>query len=134
MKVFYKIEEGEAQTGSGIIVPDGFVEYVVGQEPEELQLALGLIKEAERVQAIKAEAKAIKLNELDNIVVEVNNKLFDGNDKARLNMLSAIQSSEVLNTVKAFWKLADNTVEEVTVIELKEALAKSIQRVGEIVT
>ena len=77
--------------------------------------------------------RILKLEALDTIVVDVNNKLFDGNDKARLNMLSAIQSAEVVGIDKTYWKLADNTVAEVTVSELKQALVKAIQRVGELV-
>lgn len=89
---------------------------------------------AEEIEAEQlAEAKRAKLFYLDTIVVTVNYNEFDGNDKARLNMLSAIQSAEVVGIDKTYWKLADNTVAEVTVGELKQALAKAIQRVGEIV-
>ena len=61
MKAFYKIADNQAQVGSGTIIPEGFVEYAVGQEPEELQLALGLDKEAERVASIKTKAGQIIL-------------------------------------------------------------------------
>lgn len=37
---FYKIENGQAQVGSGQIVPESFIEYIVGQEPVELIEAL----------------------------------------------------------------------------------------------
>ena len=40
MKSFYKIENGKAQVGSGQIVPESFIEYIVGQEPVELIEAL----------------------------------------------------------------------------------------------
>lgn len=56
MKTFYKIEQGKAQVGSGTLVPEDFIEYEVGQEPEELLLALEIDYEIERVQAIKSKA------------------------------------------------------------------------------
>lgn len=46
MKNFYKIENGQAQVGSGTFIPESFIEYIVGQEPQELLEAL----EAERIE------------------------------------------------------------------------------------
>lgn len=40
MYSFYKIENGQAQVGSGTIVPDGFIIYESGKEPVELNEAL----------------------------------------------------------------------------------------------
>ena len=80
-----------------------------------------------------AELKRAKNDALTKIVVEVDGKSFDGNETARLNMVSAIQTSELLGVTENAWKLADNTTEIVTVDELKQALAFSIQEVGRIV-
>ena len=55
-KSFYKIEQGKAQVGSGTFVPDDFTEYEIGNEPEELLLALEVDIEEQRVQAIKSKA------------------------------------------------------------------------------
>lgn len=133
MKKYYKIVNGKQESGVGTFVPPEFIEYEVGQEPIELLEAL----ETERLEMEsaynKAEAKRAKQLHLDTIIVNVNGNEFDGNDKARLNMISAIQSAEVVGIDKNYWKLADNNVVEVTVGELKQALAKAIQRVGEIV-
>ena len=82
----------------------------------------------------EAEAKRLKQEALASITVEVNGKVFDGNETARNNMLASIQASQLLNIESTYWKLADNSVQEVTAEEIKEALAKAIQRVGEIVT
>lgn len=87
---------------------------------------------AKTTEELAQEAKTVRQLMLDAITVEVNGKVFDGNDKARLSMLSAIQSVSVLGVTSANWKLADNTWAEVTVDELKSALALSIQKVGEI--
>ena len=55
-KTFYKIVDNKAQIGSGTFVPDDFIEYEIGDEPEELLLALEVDYEIERIQAIKAKA------------------------------------------------------------------------------
>ena len=59
MKTFYKIENGKAQVGSGTFVPDDFIEYEIGAEPNELLLALEADYEIERIQAIKSKAREL---------------------------------------------------------------------------
>ncbi|MDP2153793.1 MAG: DUF4376 domain-containing protein [Methylotenera sp.] len=82
-----------------------------------------------------AEAKKDKLVALNTITVTTSSgKVFDGNETARNNMMSAIISAEFVGQTSAEWTLADNTKAVVTVDEVKEALALSIQRVGQIVT
>lgn len=79
--------------------------------------------------------KAEKVEQLSTLVVTTSQgNTFDGNETARLNMVSAIQSAELLGQISSNWKLADNTVKEISLNELKEALALSIKKVGEIVT
>ena len=81
-----------------------------------------------------AEFKQAKTNALNSITVTTTNgNTFDGNETARGNMTSAILSAEVLGKTEDTWKLADNTSVVVTVQELKQALALSIQEVGRIV-
>ena len=92
---------------------------------EEIELA--------NTERIKSGLKSAKLIALDNIVVDVDGKLFDGNETARLNIMSAIQASELSELNETGWKLADNTAVLVTLDELKMALALSIQEVGRIV-
>ena len=82
---------------------------------------------------LKVELKSAKKIALDNIVVDVDGKLFDGNETARLNIMSAIQASELVGLNETGWKLADNTAVLVNLNELKMALALSIQEVGRIV-
>ena len=82
---------------------------------------------------LKVELKSAKKIALDNIVVDVDGKLFDGNETARLNIMSAIQASELVELNETGWKLADNTAVLVNLDELKMALALSMQEVGRIV-
>ena len=90
-------------------------------------------KKAELELQVKAELKAAKELALNSITVTVNGKVFDGNETARGNMLSAILSAEIIGKTEDTWKLADNTSAVITISELKEALALSIQEVGRIV-
>lgn len=80
-------------------------------------------------------AKREKEKALATITVTTSSgKVFDGNETARSNMLSAITAANFIGQTTANWKLADNTIALVTLDEVHEALALSIQRVGEIVT
>ena len=76
-------------------------------------------------------AKELALNSIT--VTTKNGNTFDGNETARGNMTSAILSAEVIGKTEDTWKLADNTSAVITISELKEALALSIQEVGRIV-
>ena len=90
-------------------------------------------KKAELEAQAKIELKAAKVLALNSITVTVNGNTFDGNETARVNMTSAILASEVIGKTEDTWKLADNTSVVITITELKEALALSIQEVGRIV-
>ena len=65
---FYKIENGKLQIGSGELIPDGFTEYVVGQEPLELQETLKKEQVEQELQAKLQEAKDF-LNNTDKKVL-----------------------------------------------------------------
>lgn len=70
MKTFYKIDNGQLQVGSGTIVPDGFIEYKVGEEPQELLDALSKEQEAQDLQSKLNEARVFLAN-TDYIVTKI---------------------------------------------------------------
>jgi hypothetical protein len=85
-------------------------------------------------EQLLAEAKALKVQALNTLTVTTTaGNTFDGNESARTNMMSAIQSSDFLGVTETEWKMADNSIVLITLEELKEALALSIQAVGVIV-
>lgn len=90
-------------------------------------------KKVELEAQAKIELKAAKELALNSITVTVNGNTFDGNETARGNMSSAILSAEIIGKTEDTWKLADNTSVVITIDELKQALALSIQEVGRIV-
>ena len=77
--------------------------------------------------------KDAKQKASDSIVVTVDGLVFDGNASARLNMMSAIESYQLLNITESEWKLADNSIALVNINQIKQALALSIQEFGRIV-
>ena len=90
----------------------------------------------EELQAmIDAEQAPIKkVREIKKITVSTAaGNVFNAHDEARLNMVSAIVASDFLGETEAYWKLADNTLKLITLNELKEAHALSIQTKGKIV-
>ena len=74
-KTFYKIENGQAQVGSGQIVPESFIEYIVGQEPQELLILLETERLEQEEQALKLEqSKARDEAMLAGATYNLNNK------------------------------------------------------------
>lgn len=61
MKTFYKIEEGKLQIGSGELIPESFIEYEVGKEPQELIDALESEAKEQELQSKIQEANAYLL-------------------------------------------------------------------------
>lgn len=106
-------------------------QWVLNQAKQtELDAQEKAIADAQLLEQKRAEKRAA----LDSIIVVTKSgKSFDGNEAARVNMLSAITASEISGQTEAGWKLADNTLAMVNVSEIKEALALSIMRVGQIV-
>ena len=62
MKAFYKIENELPIVGSGTVIPEGFTEYEVGQEPQELLDALEAERTEQSVISQIQEAKAYLTN------------------------------------------------------------------------
>lgn len=58
MKAFYKIENNLPIVGSGTVIPEGFTEYEVGQEPTELIDALETERVEQNINSQITEAKA----------------------------------------------------------------------------
>jgi len=116
MKAFYRIVDGKAQVGAGDSIPDGFIEYAVGSEPQALKDALAL-EEKEKVFLLWKESRATAVKE---IKVTVDNMVFDGDETSQTRMSRAITS---LNDGEiTTWTLANNDNVSVTKEQLKEAL------------
>lgn len=91
---------------------------------EAMQEALNVVQEAKQ-------AKELALASIT--VTTQSGKVFDGRDMDQQRMVSAIISADVVGLTETYWKLADNSVELITLDELKEALALSIQALAPII-
>ncbi len=118
--------------GSGWRSVDSKNDIEADEKFSEVQPDLSNIFDAQKTIFLAKKAKIQALQEI--IVTTASGKQFDGNETARNNMMSAIMSADLLGHTTANWKLADNTIAQVTVSEVREALALAIQRVGAIVT
>lgn len=82
--------------------------------------------EEERAALKLAEAKAERAEAVSKITVEVDGKIFDGDETAQTRMgrtiAAAVALGVDLTVEKRTWVLADNSVAEVTIAQLAEAL------------
>lgn len=75
-------------------------------------------------EEILSEAKAARQNLVDNIVVITQSgKSFDGDEASQGRITRAIVALQAMNQGSTQWVLSDNTIAEVSVMELVEALA-----------
>jgi len=75
--------------------------------------------------------KAIREEAVTKLTVQIESgKSFDANKEARINIISAILSSEFLDVTETPWKLSNNTIATVTLDELKEANALALAKFG----
>ena len=58
--------------------------------------------------------------------------MFDGDEKSQERMLRAINIANITGQTTTQWKLADNSIVEVTLDELKEALSLAGQEMSRI--
>lgn len=65
-------------------------------------------------------------------VIDAVGKEFDAHLEARINMMNAVMSSEHAGILETHWRLADNSIELVTVEELKVASFLALQKFGEL--
>jgi len=99
-----------------------------GNTPESEFSEEELLVQAQQV------AKQEKIEALASVkVTTTSGNTFDGRDIDQQRMVSAIIASSVINITETQWKLADNTIATISLDELKEALALSIQAIGNIV-
>jgi len=113
----YRInEDGTVSVGSDGFIPNGFTEYTVGAEPQELKDALALEdKEKEFLAWKESRAKAVS-----EIKVTVDNMVFDGDETSQTRMSRAITSLRDNETQP--WTLANDENVLVTKEQLIEAL------------
>jgi hypothetical protein len=80
-----------------------------------------------------AVAKEAKIKDVAKITVTTtSSKVFDGDEVSQDRMVRAVQIAGITAQTTTNWKMADNSIVEVTLDELKEALALAGQAMSEI--
>ena len=77
-------------------------------------------------------AKKLRDTAVAAIKVTVNGNVFDGDEVAQGRMARAVAAAESAGITTYQWKLADNSVAEVSLSELKQALALAFQAQSEL--
>lgn len=77
-------------------------------------------------------AKKLRDSAVAAIKVTVSGKVFDGDEVAQGRMARAVSAAESATITTYQWKLADNSVAEVSLDELKQALALAFQAQSEL--
>ncbi|HFI8081029.1 TPA: DUF4376 domain-containing protein [Escherichia coli] len=77
-------------------------------------------------------AKKLRDAAVAAIKVTVSGKVFDGDEVAQGRMARAVAAAESADITTYQWKLADNSVAEVSLDELKQALALAFQAQSEL--
>ena len=110
------------------------MEFTPGHDKKLINGKLIDVENTERLAIIAAEsAKQVKVNKVSWIKVTTTlGKTFDGDEKSQDRMTRAINIAAIAAQTETQWKLADNTIVEVTVEELKEALALAGQEMSRI--
>ena len=114
----------------GVTHTDTSTEYMtaLGMD-EQTQAAVLAQLEFEELMGTAA-AKIARDAAVAKIKVTVNGKVFDGDEVSQSRLARAITAAEAQGITAQSWKLADNTWVDVTVVELKQALAAAFQAQG----
>lgn len=103
-------------------LPEGAVLERPAKTPEELAR-----EKLDKAKAERAEA-------VQNIAVEVDGMVFDGNEDAQRRISVAITTADITGQQRVDWVLKNNTVADVTRGQLEKVLALSMQKMQELWT
>jgi len=100
---------------------NSFFEY---QEP--------ILTTAERLLKERKEFTNERHKLVSEIIVQVNDKEFNGDEESQTRMARAILAADIVNRDTVNWTLANNESIEVTLEELKMALVKSLEEMADL--
>jgi hypothetical protein len=124
-EVFAELNPGQTlvENTFGVVNPLGY-EYANGAISQGVGYVAPPVQQQFQPDPL-AMAKVARAKAVDNIVVTVNGKSFDGDETSQTRMARAIIALQATNTPTIRWVLHDNTAAIVTVAELVQALALS---------
>ena len=144
--MYYFLDEDGVIIGSGAEKHGAYknveatkVDIPNGQSPYGYALKNGKWEPGEGMKTAakaeqKAQIKALKEEEIANIVVRTKNgRRFKGDEKSQSRMSLALEHAHRLGDLTLAWKLANDEVVEVALSELVEALVLAVLRTSDIV-
>ena len=144
--MYYFLDEDGVIIGSGTEKHGAYknveadkVDIPNGQSPYGYALKNGKWEPSDGMKAAakaeqKAQIKALKEEEIANIVVRTKNgRRFKGDEKSQSRMSLALEHAHRLGHLTLAWKLANDEVVEVALSELEEALDLAVLRTSDIV-
>lgn len=96
--------------------------YITDWTQEEVD-----IFELDKLSISRADAKLLRAQEVEGIIVIVGTKTFDGDEVSQTRMARAIIGMQAANVPTINWTLSNNATTEVTLVELTTALIMSGQ-------
>ena len=91
------------------------------------------VKSQEQIEKERLEAaKAQRAEAVQNIAVEVDGMVFDGNEDAQRRISAVLEAAEISGQAKIEWVLKNNTVAPVTCEQLRQVFALSVQKMQEL--
>ena len=143
--MYYFLDEDSVIIGSGTEKHGAYknveadkVDIPNGQSPYGYALKNGKWEPGEGMKAAekaeqKAQIKALKKEEIANIIVRTKNgRRFKGDEKSQSRMSLALERARRLGLEALEWKLAGGKIEPVTPDELEEALNLAVAKTSEI--
>ena len=117
---------------AGVTHTNTSTEYMtaLGMDEQTQAAVLAQLEFEESMDA--AAAKKARDVAVAKIKVMVNGKVFDGDEVAQGRIARAVAAAESAASSTYQWKLADNSVAEVSLSELKQALALAFQAQSEL--
>ena len=130
MKRFYKIENNKLQLGSGFKVPEGFIEYTKGQEPQELLDILHKEKFEKAKQSKIKELNQVRDNKVANMIVklELNEELipFNADEASQIRLNRAVTALGDNDTID--WIDANGNIQMLTKQQCLEGMKLAGQK------
>lgn len=80
------------------------------------------------------QAKHERARQVAAIKVDVDGMTFDGDETSQSRMARALEVASITGMGSTVWVLADNTVAQVTVAQMQQALSKAMLKMGELWT
>lgn len=130
---FYKIENSKAHVGNKSHGAE-WIEYIVGEEPQELIDGLSY----QTPEDISEKADAVKADTLSKLTVTTSSgKVFYADTESRVDLQASIDGADLKGLIETTWKLAEDfegsRYAVVSLLELREASALALAKKAEVI-